>query len=377
MKDKSSGLQGFLALATMAFMFTAFYRDRVRKIRWGREKSMDNRRGNSASSSFFRTFLVATSGALLASCAAVPRGPAGTLADAGIATTSAFATDARDTAAGIRDIDVMDSFTATYAICLNANLECKSQLKSGPNYEARKNLTKAIELRAAAIEGLGKAYKALKTEAEYDARADLVGATNSAIDGVNNFATVVTAIGGAAPAAALISAPLQKIVGFGAGLLADQAQRKRLLRGSHAISAATQRFRDALAVEAFVFDSLAGYIEKNRTAAKLTLLDAGLVSNQEILQTFSASVGMKAMPAVDAIVSKSPATKGAVRAIIESQSRAEVDRVRAKYQAALGALDALVISHQNLEAEHPVSLADVNRFLGELDVALKPATEGN
>ena len=313
--------------------------------------------------------------ALLANCASVPRSSAGALADAGIAVTNAFARDVRETSAHIREIDALDAFTATYAICSNPRLECRSQLKSGPNYEARQELAKVIELRAVAINGLRAAYSALKTEADYDARVDLVGATNGAIDGVNNFAGAVGALGGAASGAALITAPLQKIVGFGAGLLADRAQRKRLLHGSHGLAEATQRFHDALAVEAFVFDSLAGYIEGNRTSAKLTLLDAGLASNQEIIQAFSTGLGMKPIAAVDPVIAKSPAAKAAVRAIVEAQSRAEIDRIRAKYRAALEALEALVKSHQDLEAEQPMSLSDVNRFLAELDAAIEPSTE--
>jgi hypothetical protein len=312
---------------------------------------------------------------LLPACAAVPRGPAGALADAGIATTNAFSTDVRDTAARVRDVDVLDAFTATYAVCSDTSATCEAQLKSGPNYEARQALARAIELRATALDQLGKAYKALKIEADYDARADLVGATNGAIDGVNNFAAAIAAIGGGAPGAALITAPLQKITGFGAGLLADRAQRKRLLRGSHVIAAATRRFRDALAVEAFVFDGLADYIEKNRTVAKLTLLDAGLVSNQEVVQGLGATLGLKPITTVDPVVAKSPAAKGAIAAVVQAQSRAEVYRVRAKYRAALAALDALIQLHEDLESEAPLSLADVTRFLAELDAALTPTTK--
>ena len=223
---------------------------------------------------------------------------------------------------------------------------------------------------------MGKAYQALKTEASYDAKADLVGATNQAIEGVNNFATAIAAVGGGAPAAALIGAPLQKIAGFGAGVLADRAQRNRLVNGSKAIAAATQRFRDALACEAAIFDNLAEYIEKNRTAAKLTLLDSGLGSYEDIVSSLSTDLAMKPAGAIDPVIAQSPAAKAAVRAVVEAQSRGEVEKVRAKYKAALNALDALIKAHHDLEASQPLSLTDVDRFLGELNTALAPPTKG-
>ena len=318
---------------------------------------------------------VGLSAAMLGGCATVPRGSAGSLADAGIAATNTLAADVRDTASQVRGVDALDTFSATYSMCSNPRIVCTAQLKSDANYRSREELAKAIELRAIAIDGLRKAYSALKTEASYDAKADLVGATNQAVEGVNNFATAIAAIGGATPAAALIGAPLQKIVGFGAGVLANGAQRKRLIRGSTAIEAATQRFRDALAVEAAVFANLADYIEKNRTAARLAFLDAGLGSYQDIVIKLGADLSIKPVGAVDAVLAQSPAAKAALRAIVQAQARAEVEKARVKYRIALDALDALINAHHELEADQPISLADVDRFLGELDSALAPATK--
>lgn len=306
----------------------------------------------------------------LVSCAAVPRGPAGSLADAGIAATNAFSTDVRQTASQIKNIDVTEAFVATYGLCSANPALCGQLIQQDATYQQRLDLAKTIELRATAIDGLGKAYRSLKKESDYDARADLVGATNTAIEGVNNFAAAALAIGGGAPAAALIAEPLSKIVGLGAGLFADAKQRSRIIEGSRAISAATKRLRDALAVEAYVFENLAGYIEKNRAAAKIALLSAGLASNNEILLPLTTGVGLKPVAGIDAIVGKSPATQTAVQAVITAQSRNEVQMIRNKYKASINALDALIDAHGELEADRGVSLADVERFLGELDVAL-------
>ncbi len=307
--------------------------------------------------------MVAATG-ILSACASVPRGPAADLADAGIAATSAFSTDVRQTASQIRYIDVSTAFAATYKQCSVNPAVCGPLVQSGETYQKRLELAKTIELRAKAIDALGKAYKALKVEAGYDARADLVGATNSAIEGVNNFATAAFGLNG------LVAAPLQKIAGLGAGLLADRSQRRRIVAGSQAIAQATGRLKDALEQEATTFDSLAVYIEKNRTDAKLALLSAGLASNNEVLLPLTASLGLKPVTGVDAVVAKSLATQTAVQAMLEAQSHSEVQAIRNKYRASIGALGALVEAHGELEADRGVSLADVERFLGELDVAL-------
>jgi len=312
---------------------------------------------------------------VLSGCASVPRGPALSLANAGISTTGAFGSEIRSTAQKVQYVDVTEAFVATYARCSNPNLSCTSQLPPGLNLKLRQDLSRAILLRAKALDALGKAYAALKREAEYDARGDLVGATNDAIGGVNNFATAIAAIGGAAPAAALIGEPLKQITGFGVGLLADHNQRKRLVAGSHAIAQATKRLRDALEVEAFVFDSLADYLVKTRSAARQSLLDAGLVSSGDALQPFTANLELKPVGTVDAVVGKSPAAKQAIFAMLEAQSRADVIAVRNRYHASLAALDALLEAHDALESGQSVSLADVDRFLGELDAALDSKKE--
>jgi hypothetical protein len=314
--------------------------------------------------------LCLSSSLILSGCASVPRSPAGTLADAGVAATNAFSTDIRDSAAQIQYVDVMEAFTTTYAICSNPKLTCEEQQKPPANYKARQELAEVIKLRAKAIDALGKAYKSLKTEADYDARGDLINATNSAIGGVNNFAGAVAALSGAGPAAALIGEPLKQISAFTAGLIADRNQRKRLIGGSMAIAAVAERLSKALAAEAEVFEFDADYIIKNRTQAKMALLDAGLVSNSDIVLPLATNLGMKPMPNVDAIISGSKASKTAIRAVIAAQSRSEVAVMQRKYKAAIAALDALVAQHREMEADRNITLVDVDRFLGELDAAL-------
>lgn len=307
----------------------------------------------------------------LGACVSAPRGPAATLANAGIASTNAFARDYRTTATRLRDVDVSDAFANTLAYCSNPNIPCEPQLKPGTNLQAREDLATAVELRGRAVDALSAAYAALKTEAEYDARADLVTATNGAIDSVNAFSASILAVSGsaAAPGASLISEPLKQIVGFGAGLFADRSQSKRLKAGSRAIGEATRRLRDSLAVEAFIFDSLAAYIEESRLSAKLSLLEAGLASHQSVVLPMIEDMQLKPADGLEATIRKSPPTQAAIRAILIAESRSEVAQTRARYAASLKALDELVRAHAEFEQDRPLTLADLDRFLSELNQA--------
>ncbi len=309
----------------------------------------------------------------MASCATAPRGPAGRLADAGLDVTSQFGSGVRATASALDGVAVSEAFSRTYESCVNPVLACPPELSENPNGEKRDLLIAAVKQRAIAIEALGDAYAALKAEADYDARGAMTEATNKAIAGVNNFASaVVIAAGPAAPAAALISEPIGKLIGVAAGAIADRNQKKRLLAASAAIRPVTQRLHDALAVEATVFDSLQSYLETNQTAVQEDLLQAGLVSHADIAAGLANGVGMAAVGNSDAIAKASPAVRAALVATLEASAKREVAAEQRRYRASLAALERLVAAHDALAAGQPITLADLDRLLGELVAALPP-----
>jgi len=281
----------------------------------------------------------------------------------------------RVTAAQIQNIDVTEAFTATYNLCQANPKLCTVQISSGAIVKQRQDLSNSILLRAKAIETLGEAYKALKVEAEYDERADLVSATNTAIDGVNSFSASLLAIASGAPAAALIQTPLSKVSEFGTGLIADNRQRRRIISANKEISAVAVRLKSALEVEAYIFDSLSQFIEKNRTSAKQALLDAKVVSHSEILSPLIDSLELKPVKNIDATVAKSNATQTAVKAMLKAQSQNEVRAAQNRYRTSIAALNALVAGHNKIESKQGVELADLDRFLAELNTALEKEVE--
>lgn len=308
--------------------------------------------------------------ALLTACASVPRGPAGTLADAGIKTSAAFSSDVRDLNGKLAQGEISKAFAGTWEVCQNPNPMLCEVVQEGVSVsESRLKVTKAIALRAKALSALQGAYEALKEESEYDARADLEGAVGQAVDGVNAYASFVSTLSGGA-SSALIAQPLAAGVKLGTGLLADQKQRKRLSSANESIAAATRRLRDALKIEADVFDSLAIAIVDERVAAQAALLQAGLVSGGDMIKPMAADLGLTLAKDADATVARSRPARVAVEAAYRAGKVAEARSLSARYRASIASLDALVVMHQDFAAERPVDMTDVLRFLAELDAAV-------
>lgn len=311
--------------------------------------------------------------ALLTACASVPRGPAGTLANAGIKTSAAFSSDVRDLNGKLAQGEVSKAFAGTWDLCQNPNPELCEVVQEGVAVaESRLKVTKAIALRAKALSALQGAYEAFKEESEYDARADLEGALGKAVDGVNAYASFVSTLSGGA-ASALIAQPLAAGVKLGTGLWADQKQRKRLLAANRSIAAVTGRLRDALEIEADVFDSLGTAIVDERVAAQAALLQAGLVSGGDMIRPMAANLGLTLAKDADATVAKSRPVRTAVEAAYRAGKVAEARSLSARYRASIASLDALMVMHEDFAAERPVDMTDVLRFLAELDAAVSDA----
>lgn len=311
------------------------------------------------------TILILMSAALFG-CASAPRGPAASLADAGIKTTTAFGTDVRSLGSKLEAGSANKAFATTWDVCGNADPKlCSVQIEGGAVNEDRLLLAKAIHLRGKALEGLREAYEALKTESQYDAGADLSGAVGEAVDSVNAYAALLKS-----PAVDASLGPIKQIAIFGSRAWADREQTKRLQSANAQIAGIAKALRRALAKEAFVFDSVAGAIAEERFTAQAAMLQAGLVSGGEMLRPTSEELGLALAKDADATVAKSLRVRTAVIAAYRARQLAEVRANAARYQASLAALDALLTMHVDFADGHPADLSDVKRFLEELDTAI-------
>lgn len=317
---------------------------------------------------------------VLAGCATAPRGPAGRLADAGIQATASFGSETSALAMQVAGGGMVNAFAERMQTCPDPSKPCTADLSGAdpgelpppadPNAELRARLANVIRLRAAALAQLNGAYAAWKQEADYDARADMTGAINEAVDGANNFAAAVFALspGGAIPAT------VGKLVGFAGGLIAGQRQKGRILRGNAKLREVVLAMHTALAAEEKVFARITGIEQVKRNQVMMTLFNEGLLDGGQILKPMLDTLAIPVPDGISAKVSGNENWKAAARDVLRVQQELEQQRTGARYRASLGALQALAIQHENLAAKRSISLAEIVRLLDELNALLeKPA----
>jgi hypothetical protein len=304
--------------------------------------------------------------AALTACASAPRGPAASLADAGIKTTNAFGTDVRTFGNQLASGSANKAFATTWDVCANTDPKiCQVSIEGAEVTADRLLLAKAIHLRGRALDALGGAYEALKVEAKYDAGADLSNAVGDAVDSVNTYAALL-----GSPAVAAALGPIKQVALVGTRAWADREQTRRLQSANAQIASITQALRQALAKEAAIFDSVGGAIAEERFYAQAAMLDAGRVSGGDMLRPTSDELGLILVKDADAKVLNSVRVRTAVIATYKARQQAEVRAQAARYQASLAALDALLAMHVDFADGQPADLHDVKRFLDELDAVV-------
>lgn len=312
--------------------------------------------------------------ALLGGCAAAPRAPATTLAEAGIKASSSFSTEVRAMESELASAAVGDAFVATLQRCLNPSpgVTCKEVHESAESREERQKLADVVGLRAKALDALGAAYAAMQTEAAYDQSADLSAAAGDAVKAANDFATQAARLsGGAVPAA--IPQTIASLADFGFGILGEHLQRKRILAASRQIAQATLQIRNGMVHEAASFDRLSRLLIGERTAARVTLMKAGFLSTDDVMKQVAEQMNLPLT--VPSSVSQTD-YEMALQASIRELSRQEVIDAQKRYQAAIAALGTLLQSHADLEKGRALSIANIERVLTRLDAALdKPAPD--
>lgn len=313
----------------------------------------------------------------LGACAAAPRAPAASLATAGIAATGTLSAEVRSVAEQLQYADVNDTFARTWELCENAPVACAPSLSPIDISQKRNALADVVELRARAVDQLGAAYAALQTEAASDGSADLQGAANAAVGSANSFASAAAKLRGKTRTDS-VPGSVAALVDFGFGALGEHLQRKRILKASREVANAVLQVRNGMWNEAEVFDSFADYLVGKRTAARLAMFDAGLISGDDTLKAIAAELGVTLVNNADSIVSNPGPARTALRATMEAMARQDVIAAQGRYRDAISALDALLREHADLERKRSVSVADVERLLDRLNASLdKTRKQGN
>ena len=317
-----------------------------------------------------KILIVACAGSvLLGACAAAPRAPAASLADAGIQATTAFEADVQGLSDQLAYASVTESFLRTWQAC--TTLGCEAPEEPAQLTAERLKLANLVALRARAIAALGDAYGALKAEAAYDGGADLQGSVDGAVKSVTAFANAAASAAGAAPLPA-ISNQVQGLIGFGAKLVGEKRQRGRLLAANRIIGEAARRLRDGMQHESKVFDLMTDTIVMRQTAVRRAFLKEGLIPLSTVLEEFAKPLDLPIVTDTATVIAGSPRLQNALMGAVEGMSTLEVRRMQERYRLSIAALTALVQSHEAFAAKKPIGIADIDRFLSQLDASVDP-----
>lgn len=324
-----------------------------------------------------RLLIALAAAALLGGCAAAPRAPATTLAEAGLKVTGSFSAEVENVATQLREADANDSFSRTWQLCQSSVPGVCAPSVTPIGISTRRNgLADVVDLRANAIDQLGRAYAALKTEAEYDQSTDMQGAAKAAIDSANSFGQASAALNGGKPFIPAVPGEVGALLDFGFGVLGDRLQRKRILKANREIAQAVAQLRNGMQNELEVFLSLTEYLVGKRTAARLVFYDAKLTSPMTIMTPLAKQLNVTLVPGAESIIAGSEPLRTALRATMEANSRVEVIEAQGRYRAGIAGLDALLRQHRELEMKQSVTVGDVERIIDQLNASLaKNATQ--
>jgi hypothetical protein len=199
----------------------------------------------------------------------------------------------------------------------------------------------------------------LATEAAYDARTDASGAVQGAIKSAQDYANLAGA--GAIPAI------VGDVAGFGAGLLADRAQARRLRQDNLNLARAVDTLQAGLTKEQETFNSIANAIIDQEVEAQGYLVKSGVASAGQALQPLADSVGATLVKDPDAVLAKSNSARTATQAAILAAAADKVTALQARYAASLAALNELKTQHLEASKDKALDLTVLDQRLAELD----------
>jgi hypothetical protein len=297
----------------------------------------------------------------LIGCAGIDRDSGKALGNAGVTAARAIADlsdSARHTIDALPEMQGVHDALSCSVVKVAIQRECLDNVQSRP-IDGQPALSEVMAKRATAAAALANAYQSFVDLATYDAGGEAQTAITHALASVNDLAGAVSKYAPTMPAIELTSA-FTGTVGKITGFTAAARQEKELLAASQALHKADVAMIQALTVERdkLATESLLGVLQDERDKLYTSFVDAGLIAPEDALQSLLSDI------APGASVAKVPDSEASVvrRAAeisLAAKSRRQQAAVRASYDAALGALQALAVEHQNLEAKQPLNLKTI------------------
>lgn len=266
----------------------------------------------------------------------------------------------------------MAAFVATWQACAGGAAQCVVTEPSDVEKAQRLELATAVALRAEAIVRLNRAYAAFRRDIARQSGVDAERFIHDALLGTANYATSVSGI----PLArtATFGRPLENVVGGVASALAQSQRRSQTREASAALGQAIAELHQAMALETRKYDALTEALVRERIEAHRALLQAGVISGSGTLRTASEWLNVPLARDADTVVSRSPAVRTAVEALIEASARRDIRRTQQRYRAAISTLMELELVHAALAAGERPDLSRLDQSLLELERLVDPTS---
>lgn len=286
------------------------------------------------------------------------------LARAGERASFALSQEVRDLVARLDEGDAAAAFATTWAACSGKAEPCDLVLPSSDQQMLRDELSTVTRRRLQAIDELLQLYKAIKPDPSKPAEAEIESSRRAALSSVNTYASAFSVL---SSPLSRVSAPLVQSVGYAASLQARHRADHERKERSREMASALKVLAEALASELQMYDVLAESLVRERIDAHRAMLQAGLASGSEALRPVAQGLRMTIARDADAVVTRSPAARRAVEAMIEASERATVRRTRLRYRAAIQCLQELETLHRQFGDRQKVEAARLDHYVATLE----------
>lgn len=312
----------------------------------------------------------------LGACATIVRAPYSELADAGQAAALAAASLTNKFALDYRRSGIWAQVTATIAECKGTTEEavakgCIALVPSRPaeggaeaaaiNEEAASliKVEQQLTARANAFTALGEAYRQLKLEAQYDARAEMQKALDGAVESLASFGAVLSKN----PGTFALSQAFRVAAPAAGGIIAQNRQADRLRNANLSLEELLSRFLDLLALDSSDFDQAWAFIAENQIKALEALISQGLISPEAFISELALELGGTVAPELP----EDPRMARAVAITVVRERAALAKAEQGRFFAVTAkALEGLKRAHAKAAAAQEPDLTSVTNSVLEL-----------
>lgn len=234
-----------------------------------------------------------------------------------------------------------------------------------PRDELFDRIAKLLRARANSLGEMVAAYKSFQALTDYDASQDtekasaaFFVATNDFVDKINE--TRSTNISKLDPG-------LTEGLNIAFGVIARENQKAKIKKTSVALRSGVAKLSEALKTEQPYQITVRQEIARQRQSISMQALDKNFVSYDKVTRDLLSQFDLELVKDLDPAVRRTPGAQAAIKQIISDRSQAELVGIDKAYTALIGTLDKLVEQHTALEAGKPVDLAEIMKFVGEIE----------